>query len=154
MAEVERKSYLQDVTDKERAFVLPYLLLSCGDSRSRKHSLRELFNGVHYIVRTWQPVAFHTERSAAIAGGVPADVASDGDREQVAALAEEVQQVTGNSVELAYVDQDYTGENAAQTVKQHGIRLSVVKHPMAKRGFLLLSKRWVVERSFAWAAHF
>ncbi len=80
--------------------------------------------------------------------------ASDGDREQVAALAEEVQQVTGNSVELAYVDQGYTGENAATAAQQHGIQLSVVKHPMAKRGFVLLPKRWVVERSFAWAARF
>ena len=32
--------------------MLPYLLLSREDSRSRKHSLRELFNGVRYIVRT------------------------------------------------------------------------------------------------------
>src|SRR5579883_1881815 len=40
--------------------------------------------------------------------------ASEGDREQVAALAEEVQQATGHSVELAYVDQGYTGENAAE----------------------------------------
>ena len=52
MSEVARKSYPQDVTDEEWAFVLPYLLLSREDSRSRKHSLRELFNGVRYIVRT------------------------------------------------------------------------------------------------------
>lgn len=58
--------------------------------------------------------------------------ASEGDREQVGALAEQAQQVTGNSVELAYVDQGYTGENAAQATEEHGIRLSVVKHPMAK----------------------
>ena len=31
---------------------------------------------------------------------------------------------------------------------------AVVKHPMAKRGFVLLSRRWVVERSFAWAVRF
>lgn len=80
--------------------------------------------------------------------------ASEGDRSQVAALAQEVQQVTGNSVELAYVDQGYTGQNAALAAQEHGIRLSVVKHPMAKRGFVLLPKRWVVERSFAWAARF
>src|SRR5260370_38563000 len=55
--------------------------------------------------------------------------ASDGDREQVAALAEQVQQVTGNSVELAYVDQGYTGPNAAQAAEQHGLRLETVKHP-------------------------
>lgn len=80
--------------------------------------------------------------------------ADQGDREQVAALAEEVQQVTGNTVELAYVDQGYTGDNARNAAQQHGIRLEVVKHPMAKRGFVLLPRRWVVERSFAWAARF
>ena len=80
--------------------------------------------------------------------------ASEGDREQVAVLAEEVQQVTGNKVELAYVDQGYTGPNAAEAAQQHGLRLEVVKHPMAKRGFVLLPRRWVVERSFAWAARF
>ena len=80
--------------------------------------------------------------------------ADEGDRTQVAALAEQVQQVTGNTVELAYVDQGYTGPNATEAAQQHGIRLEVVKHPMAKRGFVLLPKRWVVERSFAWAARF
>jgi transposase len=69
-------------------------------------------------------------------------------------LAEEVQQVTGGSVELAFVDQGYTGSNAAEAAEQHGLRLEVVKHPMAKRGFVLLPRRWVVERSFAWAARF
>ena len=80
--------------------------------------------------------------------------ADQGDREQVAALAEDVQKLTGNTVELAYVDQGYTGPNAAEAAQQHGIRLEVVKHPMAKRGFVLLPRRWVVERSFAWAARF
>ena len=32
--------------------------------------------------------------------------------------------------------------------------LEVVKLPEAKRGFVLLPRRWVVERSFAWAARF
>jgi len=80
--------------------------------------------------------------------------ADEGDRTQVTALAEQVQKVTGNTVELAYVDQGYTGPNAAEAALKHGIRLEVVKHPMAKRGFVLLPKRWVVERSFAWAARF
>jgi len=80
--------------------------------------------------------------------------ADQGDRAQVGALAEDVQRVTGNTVELAYVDQGYTGPNAAEAAQQHGIRLEVVKHPMAKRGFVLLPRRWVVERSFAWAARF
>ena len=69
-------------------------------------------------------------------------------------LAEEVQQVTGGTVEVAYVDQGCTGPNAAQAAEQHGLRLKVVKHPMSKRGFVLLPRRWVVERNFAWAAPF
>ena len=80
--------------------------------------------------------------------------ADRGDREQVGALAAEVQEVTGSMVELAYVDQGYTGPNAAEAAEEHGIRVEVVKHPMAKRGFMLLPRRWVVERSFAWAARF
>lgn len=80
--------------------------------------------------------------------------ASDGDREQVAALDEEVHQVTGSSVELAFVDQGYTGPNAAEASGQHGLKLEVVKHPMRKSGFVLLPRRWVVERSFASAARF
>ena len=80
--------------------------------------------------------------------------ADQGDREQVGPLAEQVQHVTGNTVELAYVDQGYTGPNAADAAQKHGIRLELVKHPMAKRGFVLLPRRWVVERSFAWAARF
>ena len=80
--------------------------------------------------------------------------ADEGDRAHVAALAEQVQYVTGNSVELAYVDQGYTGPAAAEAAQEHGIRLEVVKHPMAKRGFVLLPRRWVVERSFAWASRF
>ncbi len=80
--------------------------------------------------------------------------ADRGDRDQVAPLAEQVQQVTASTVELAYVDQGYTGLNAADAAQQHGIRLEVVKHPRAKRGFVLLPRRWVVERSFPWAARF
>lgn len=56
------------------------------------------------------------------------------------------------SVDLAYVDQGYRGEETAETAAEHGIRLEVVKHAEAKRGFVLLPRRWVVERSFAWAA--
>lgn len=213
--------------------MLPYLLLSREDNRSRQHSLRELFNGVRYIVKTgnqwrhmphdlppwaavyqqmqrWiragcfellvqdvqsllrefggrrgQPTAVaidsrtlqSTPESGARAGydgakrrkGSKVHIAVDtlghlmalkvtpadaGDRAQVEALAEQVQQVTGDSVELAYVDQGYTGEAAATAANQHGIRLEVVKHPKAKRGFVLLPRRWVVERSFAWAARF
>ena len=233
MSEVNRKPYPQDVTDEEWAFVLPYLLLSREDSRSRTHSLRELFNGVRYIVRTgnqwrsmpndlppWQAVYQQMRRwtAAGVFEALLADVqellryfggrkgqptavcidsrtlqstpesgarvgydgakrrkgskvhiavdtlghllalkvtlADAGDRAQVGELAANMQKVTGRTVELAYVDQGYTGANAALAAAEHGIRLEVVKHPLAKRGFLLLPKRWVVERSFAWAARF
>jgi transposase len=80
--------------------------------------------------------------------------ADEQDRAQVEQWAEQVQAVTGENVELAFVDQAYTGDQAAQAAAQHGIELEVVKLPEAKKGFVLLPKRWVVERSFAWAARF
>ncbi len=76
------------------------------------------------------------------------------DRAQVGQLAKAVQAATGGSVELAYVDQGYTGDKPAAAAGEHGIRLEVVKLPEAKRGFVLLPRRWVVERSFAWATRF
>jgi transposase len=80
--------------------------------------------------------------------------ADEQDRAQVETLAESVQEITGEHIELAYVDQGYTGETAAQAAEKHGLRLEVVKHTEVKRGFVLLPRRWVVERSFAWAARF
>ncbi len=229
----DRRSYITDVTDEEWSFVLPYLLLSREDNKSRVYSLREVFNAVRYVVkggnqwclmphdlppwrvayqqmqrwleagcfeilvadvqsllrefggRKGQPTAVcidsrtlqSTPESGARAGydgakrrkgskvhiavdtlghllALKVTAASAGDREQVAELAEQVQQVTGSTVELAYVDQGYTGPNAAQAAQEHGIKLEVVKHLMAKRGFGMLPKRWVVGRSFAWAARF
>lgn len=52
-------------------------------------------------------------------------------------------------VELAYVDQGYTGEAAAADAAQHGVTLDVVKLGAARRGFVMPPRRWVVERSFA-----
>jgi transposase len=76
------------------------------------------------------------------------------DRAQVGRLAKAVQAATGESVEVAFVDQGYTGEKPAAAAREHGIELEVVKLPEAKRGFVLLPRRWVVERSFAWATRF
>jgi transposase len=80
--------------------------------------------------------------------------ANQQDRAQVAELAQAVQAATGQNIQLAYVDHGYTGELPALDAAQQGIRLEVVKHHQAKRGFVLLPRRWVVERSFAWAARF
>lgn len=80
--------------------------------------------------------------------------ANESDRDQVGPWCEAVQEVTGENVEVAFVDQGYTGENAAEAAQKHGIELLVVKLPEAKKGFVLLPKRWVVERSFGWMTRF
>jgi transposase len=76
------------------------------------------------------------------------------ERSQVAQLAAAVQAATGQSVAMAFVDQGDTGVNPATAAAAHGIQLEVVKMPAAKRGFVLLPRRWVVERSFAWTGRF
>jgi transposase len=73
--------------------------------------------------------------------------ANEQDREQVAQLAQGVQQATGLNVDIAYVDQGYTGESAQQQAQDYCMQLVVVKHTEAKKGFVLLPRRWVVERS-------
>jgi len=73
--------------------------------------------------------------------------AHEQDRAQVGALAQAVQEATGEHVELAFVDAAYTGDAPAQEVNALGIQLEVVKLPEAKRGFVLLPRRWVVEKT-------
>jgi transposase len=80
--------------------------------------------------------------------------ANEQERAQVATLCEAVQEVTGSTVKLAWADQGYTGEDAKRQASEHGIDLQVVKLPEAKKGFVLLPRRWVVERSFGWLARF
>lgn len=228
-----RKSYPSDVTDEEWAFVAPYLILMKEDAPQREHDLREVFNGLRWIVRTgsqwrlmphdlppWFTVYQQAQRwinagvfedmvhdlrallrlakgkneqpSAAIFDGrtvqstpesgeragydgykrrkgskihlavdtlgllLAAHVtpANEQERAQVKELAAAVQEATQNSVEIAYVDQGYTGDEPRQEAEQAGIELIVVKLPEAKRGFVLLPRRWVVERSFAWTSRF
>jgi transposase len=76
------------------------------------------------------------------------------DRSQVATLAQSVQEATGEQVNLAFVDQGYTGDASEEAAQAHGIHLDVVKLDEAKRGFVLLPRRWVAERSFAWKTRF
>jgi len=208
-----RKAYPSDVTDDEWAFVAPYLTLMKEDAPQRDHALREVFNGLRFIVRTgmqrWVKAGVfedlvrdlrmllreiagrHPQPSAAIFDGrtlqsspesgewacydghkrrkgskvhlavdtlgqllaVTVTPANEQERAQVAELAAKVQEATGDAVEVAFVDQGYTGD-AAAAAEQHGMRLEVVKLPTAKQGFVLLPRRWVVERSFAWMARF
>jgi transposase len=230
---MERKAYPSDVSDDEWAFVAPYLALMTADAPQREHSLREVFNGLRWLVRAgaawrlmphdlppWYTVYQQSQRwlkagvfetmvhdlravlrlaqgrtaepSAAIfeSRTVPSTpesgtragydgakrrrgskvhmavdilgyllaahvtAASEQDRSQVSLLTEKVQEVTGDSVVIAFVDQGYTGAQAAQDAEAHHMHLEVVKLPEAKKGFVLLPKRWVVERSNAWAARF
>ena len=230
---MERKAYPTDVSDAEWALVAPYLTLMTEDAPQRDYPLREVFNGLRWMVRggsswrlmphdlpPWYVVYQQTQRwfkakvfeaiahdlravlriaegrqempTAAIldsrtlqssvesgsrAGydgakrrkgnkvhlavdtlghllALSVTAANEQDRAQVAELAERVQAETGESVEIAYVDQGYTGENAADAAAEHGIKLEVVKLPTAKKGFVLLPRRWVVERSFGWMSRF
>jgi len=80
--------------------------------------------------------------------------ANEPERAQVAELARSVQQVTGPHVDVAFVDQGYTGDEAAAAARQHGIRLDGVKLPETKRVCVLLLRPWVVERRFGWIARF
>jgi transposase len=230
---MDRKAYPSDVSDEEWALVAPYLTLMTEDAPQRDFPLREVFNGLRWIVRTgapwrwmphdlppWQVVYQQSQRwikagvfeslvydlravlriadgrkenpTAAIidsrtlqstpeSGGragydgakrrkgskvhlavdtlghllaLCVTAADEQDRAQVSELAKRVQEETGETVEIAYVDQGYTGENAADAAGEHGIKLEVVKLPTAKRGFILLPRRWVVERSFGWMSRF
>jgi transposase len=80
--------------------------------------------------------------------------ANEQDRAQVEPLAHAVQDATGEHVELVYVDQGYTGDVPAEAATAEGLELHVVKLPDAKHGFVLLPRRWVAERSFAWKTRF
>lgn len=76
--------------------------------------------------------------------------ANEQERDQVGQLAAKISELTDGRVKLAYVDQGYTGERAADAAAEHEIELEVVKHTEAKKGFVLLPRRWVVERTFGW----
>ena len=76
------------------------------------------------------------------------------ERAEVGPLSREVQAVTDNNLEVAVVAQGYDGPKAAEAAAANDIGLVVVKLPEAKKGFVLLPRRWVVERTFAWAGRF
>ena len=228
-----RKPYPSDVSDDEWTLVVRYLTLLPEDSGQRTHSLREVFNGLRYVVKTgapwrWMPndlppweivyqqaqrwlragcfetLAEDLRTLLRLAGGRDAQPraaiidsrtlrstpesgaragydgakrkkgsklhmaidtlghlvalhvtpANADDRAEVGRMAKAIQAATDQSVEVAFVDQGYEGKRPRAAAAEHGIELEVVKLPEAKRGFVLLPKRWVVERSFAWATRF
>lgn len=50
-----RKAYPSDVSDDEWALVAPYLVLLPEDAGQRAHALREVFNGLRYVVKNGIP---------------------------------------------------------------------------------------------------
>jgi len=80
--------------------------------------------------------------------------AHEQERAQVAEICASVQKATGQGVQVAFADQGYTGEEPRRDAAKHGIELTVVKLPEARKGFVLLPRRGVVERSFAWMGRF
>lgn len=80
--------------------------------------------------------------------------ANEQDREQVYDLCREVQQITGDNIDVVIADEGYTGEQAEIDAAVNGVDLVVVKRPSGAQGFVLMPMRWVVERTFAWKARF
>jgi len=191
-----RKPYPSDVSDEEWALVAPYLTLLPEEASQREHSLREVFNGLRYIIKTgapwrWMPndlppwAAVYQQAQRRLNAGCFEEVAHDlravlrlvsgrteepsaavldsrtlrstpesgaragydgakrkkgsklhlavdtlghllaahvtpataDDRTEVGQLAQAMQVATGESVELAYVDQGYTGEKPAAAAR-------------------------------------
>src|SRR4051812_26396245 len=50
-----RKRYPSDVSDEEWGLVAPYLTLLPEEAGQREHALREVFNGLRYIIKTGAP---------------------------------------------------------------------------------------------------
>ena len=67
--------------------------------------------------------------------------ANEGARTHVGDLAAEVQEVTGGTVELVYVDQGYTGKLDAAAAAAEDIRLAVIKQAEVRQRFMLLPRR-------------
>ncbi len=148
-----RKAYPSDVSDDEWALVAPYPTLVREDAGQREHRLREVFNGLSYVVKTgapwrWMPndlppwAAVYQQAQRWHAAGCFERLAED--------LRAVLRLAAGRKADPSAV----TSETPAAAAREHGIALEVVKLPEAKRGFVLLPRRWVVERSFAWATRF
>ena len=80
--------------------------------------------------------------------------ANEQERDRVGELCQRVQEITGQTVQVGFADQGYTGEDAEYAAAVHDIDLQVIKKPEGQTGFVLLPRRWVVERSFAWCSRF
>ena len=139
---MKRRGYPSDVSDEEWALVAPYVTLMTETAPQHRYAVREVFNGLLAVDTLGHLLALHVTP------------ANEQDRARVKVLATQVQAATGETVQVAFGDQGYTDQQPAQDAAQVGITLTVVKLPAAKQGFVLLPRRWVVERSFGWLARF
>ena len=80
--------------------------------------------------------------------------ANEQERHQVGCLLGDAQHVAKGTITCAFADQGYTGDSAKEAAANHGVELSVIRLPEVKGGFVLLPRRWVVERTFAWISRF
>ena len=55
---------------------------------------------------------------------------------------------------LIWADGGYAGKLLDWVRENAGCELAIVKRPKGERGFTLLPRRWVVERTFAWLGNF
>lgn len=75
-------------------------------------------------------------------------VASVQDRDAVPTLLRAAKEASGRLVNVL-VDGAYTGDVVADASAQTGVNVTMVKRPDIK-GFVVVPKRWIVERSFGW----
>ncbi len=80
--------------------------------------------------------------------------ANEQERAQVGEWCRQVQEITGQTVQVGFGDQGYTGEETEYAAAVHDIDLQVIEKPAGQTGFVFLPRRWVVERSFAWLSRF
>ena len=76
----------------------------------------------------------------------PADIQDrDGAKLLLEGLREELPRLA-----TIYADGAYSGELIAWVAETLGCELKIIRRPKGARGFVLLAKRWVVERTFGW----
>ena len=76
--------------------------------------------------------------------------ASVQDHHQVYQLVAAGRERTGRLVKV-WVDEGYQGKEVAQAIKDDlAVDLEIIPKPSGQKGFVLVPRRWVVERTFAW----
>ena len=76
------------------------------------------------------------------------------DRDGAKAVFDRIMQEDPPRLELAWADGGYAGKLIEWVKKECGLTLEIVKRSDDVKGFKLLPRRWVVERTFAWLGRF